>query len=39
MCLLYAGWKRVAPAETEMGFGPNDEFGMALELCHAEKER
>ncbi len=39
MCLLYAGLKRTAPGETNLGFDLNDEFAMALELYHAEKER
>lgn len=39
MCLLYAGLKRIAPMEADTGFDLNDEFAMALELYHAEKER
>jgi len=31
MCLLYAGLKRLAPAETEMGFDLSDEFATAPE--------
>jgi hypothetical protein len=39
MCLLYAGLKRIAPTEADVGFDLNDEFAMALELYHAEKGR
>jgi hypothetical protein len=39
MCLLYASLKRIAPAEADLGLDLNDEFTMALELYHAEKER
>ena len=39
MCLLYAGLKRIAPAEADLGLDLNDAFTMALELYHAEKER
>jgi hypothetical protein len=39
MCLLYAGLKRMAPAEADLGFDLNDEFAMALELYHSEKDR
>lgn len=39
MCLLYAGLKRIAPTEADIGFDLNDDFAMALELYHSEKER
>ena len=39
MCLLYAGLKRMAPAEADPGFDLNDEFAKALQLYHSEKER
>ncbi len=39
MCLLYAGLKRLAPTDTNLGIDLNDEFAMALELYHFEKER
>jgi hypothetical protein len=39
MCILYAGLKRIAPAETNLGMDLNEEFAMALELYHSEKER
>ena len=39
MCLLYAGLKRLAPAEADPGFDLNDEFAMALELYHSEKQQ
>lgn len=39
MCLLYAGLRRMAPAEADLGLDLNDEFAMALELYHSEKER
>ena len=39
MCLLYAGLKRLAPTDTNLGIDLNDEFAMALELYHSEKER
>ena len=39
MCLLYAGLKRMAPAEADPGFDLNDEFAMALQLYHSGKER
>jgi len=39
MCLLYAGMKRIAPGESDLGVDLNDEFAMALHLFHAEKER
>ena len=39
MCLLYAGLKRIAPTTANLGMDLNDEFAMALELYHSEKER
>lgn len=39
MCILYAGLKRIAPADTNLGMDLNDEFAMALELYQSEKER
>ena len=39
MCLLYAGLKRLAPTDTNLGIDLNNEFAMALELYHSEKER
>lgn len=39
ICLLYAGLKRIAPAEADLGLDLNDEFTMALERYHSEKER
>ena len=38
MCLLYAGMKRLAPGESGLGLDLNDEFAMALELFHSQKE-
>ena len=39
MCLQYAGIQRLAPAAADPGMDLHEEFAMALDLYHSEKER